>query len=148
MIPLYCTACGGPLTAAHTCVVRCAGRCPGHAPASVASAPQGARRVAPAPNPTAQPRRGGLQALAGLLALVLAGCPIRVDPPGPDQCHQRPTCEQCASQPECSWCVTGDGRQGCYVEAGSPTDCAPRVTVADLCPQDARSERVPTSSGN
>lgn len=68
-----------------------------------------------------------------LIALLLVGCPVRVDPPDPSSfCPGRPNCGQCA-EGTCVWCEAVGERVGCYAPGSEPQGCRP-VTVLELCP--------------
>lgn len=62
-----------------------------------------------------------------LLAAMLPGCPIRVDPPTEDVCGSRPNCGLCASEAVCVWCP---GSSTCIGNSAGPTACDVETIVS------------------
>lgn len=78
-----------------------------------------------------------------LLSFVLAGCPIRTDPPTSAVCSSKPNCGQCASLPVCVWCASADpAERGCRPasEAGACVE-GEFASAEPLCPTDERGRR-------
>jgi len=78
-----------------------------------------------------------------IFTMLLAGCPVRVDPPTGSVCPSKPNCGQCVGVAACAWCPSSNGTlRGCFAR-GHRTECD--VTVVEdaneLCPQDATGQQ-------
>lgn len=75
-----------------------------------------------------------------VIALMLAGCPVRVDTPTGNDCHAKATCGVCAALEPCAWCPSGDTHvRGCYSKTDTHVNCeAPMLDVVESCPEDER----------
>lgn len=63
----------------------------------------------------------------GVLAMTVAGCPIRVDPPTEDVCGSRENCGLCASESVCVWCP---GSSTCVGRSSGPEACDVETVVS------------------
>lgn len=74
-----------------------------------------------------------------MMAAVLPGCPIRVDPATEDVCGSRPNCGLCASEAVCVWCP---GTSSCIGRSAGPDRCDVETVVSlpEACevPEEAR----------
>lgn len=75
----------------------------------------------------------------GILAALLPGCPVRVDPPTEEVCPSRPNCGQCASEAVCVWCP-GSGRCIGRSAGAEACDIETVVSLPEACevPEEAR----------
>lgn len=85
---------------------------------------------------------GALGWLLWLFAFALiAGCPIRVDPPTAEVCPSRPNCGRCAATAPCAWCPSTDPALRACIARDMVDDCdAVAVITVERCPEDATGE--------
>lgn len=75
-------------------------------------------------------------------AVLLAGCPIRVDPTTDEVCPTLPNCGRCVSDTNCAW---SPSERDCFARSVAPSDSV--RSLVERCPEDERGERAPETSG-